>query len=687
MPDTAAAVLTEAQPSQNATRARASAGAGGGIALGNDVEINPAKPLPHLSSFGAEAFEAQDRRAVGEQYALLCGRSYIPRTTQTASYKNLKNPHLVRLLDAGIVQWAPENRQRFALVFDRPAGRKILQSPEAAPLRIAEDRLSAAILQPALSVLMDFVNVDMVHGAINLENMFLTGAEGSETLMLGECISSAPSARQHAIYETIERGMAQPMGRGPGTIKDDLYAFGVCVAMMIRGENLMHGKTEKQILQEKLEYGSYGLIVGRDRLPAGISEFLRGVLNDDEQQRWGIDDAMKWLEGRRLSPKQPRMPLKAARPFIFQERKYWDLRSIAMAFANNINEAGSAIEKDQFDLWIKRNFEDKQLEGRLEKVWEREKAAGREKLVSSVSMVLDPHAPVRYKRLSVLPMGYGSALAEAMAKEQDIQIYAELILQQILNFWINMRFEEIPDASNMIANFEKCRNFLTQKMPGYGIERVVYMLNKEAFCMSPLLKDFIVVSVGGLVLALEALARRGEKTDKVFDRHMIAFISVREPKMIDPNLGHLISHDRANQLLGITRTLAAIQKRFATGPLPALSAMLVSMMEPAFNRFVDRDLRQELVKRMDKHKDSGNLALILELIDDPRILNDDINRYMQARAEFASLTQERLNMAAALKGRKDFGYATGRQVAMAVSSILGAIGLISYIATQFMGKM
>jgi hypothetical protein len=39
------------------------------------------------------------------------------------------------LLDAGIVQWAPENRQRFALVFDRPAGRKILQSSEAAPLR------------------------------------------------------------------------------------------------------------------------------------------------------------------------------------------------------------------------------------------------------------------------------------------------------------------------------------------------------------------------------------------------------------------------------------------------------------------------------------------------------------------------------------------------------------------------
>ncbi len=37
--------------------------------------------------------------------------------------------------------------------------------------------------------------------------------------------------------------------------------------------------------------------------------------------------------------------------------------------------------------------------------------------------------------------------------------------------------------------------------------------------------------------------------DSILDRHMVAFISVRDPKSIDPYLGHIISHDRAYQVV------------------------------------------------------------------------------------------------------------------------------------------
>lgn len=653
--------------------------------VGQDIEIYPDRPCNAFASHETRAFEAKDRRQQGDQFALLCGRHTVPRVTSIASYKNLKSPHILRLIEAGVVNWKHENRQRFVFVFDKPNGQKILASPEAVPYRFAEDRIISALIQPIVTALAEFRNADIVHGGINPENIFVTGSAGAESAVLGECLTSAPSFRQHALFETIERGMAQPTGRGQGTLKEDLYAFGMCVAMVVRGENFILGKDPKQIVYDKIENGSYGIIVGRERMPAGVSEFLRAVLNDDETQRWDIDDALRWLEGRRLSPKQPRVNVHAARPFVFKENKFWDLRSVATAFAEDPAAAAVSIEKDQFDFWLKRNFEDQQLIARLEKVWEREKGGSRERLISSVTMALDPRAPVRYKNISAFPVGFGGALAEAMAKGDDIQNHAEMLQQQLFNNWVNLRPDEVGEAAGIITTFEKCRNYLTQKMPGYGMERVLYTLSKEAACMSPLLKNYFVLGAASLLMALESISVQQNRPDNVLDRHMIAFISVREPKMIDPHLGHVISHDRAYQLIGILRTLAAVQKRFSIAAVPGVGNWLIDMIGPALNRFNDRELRQEVAKRLNKLVDSGNLPAILDLVDDMKLVQDDANRFALARQEFILLTNEKEGIDAHLKKNKNFGYATGRQVAMLVSSAIAVMVILGYIVAHLAG--
>jgi hypothetical protein len=655
----------------------------GRVMVGNDIEIFPSKPRDDLSSTGTRAFEAKDRRLTGEQFALLCSRGAVPRVTLIGSYKNLKSPHIMKLVDAGIVNWLPEDRQRFALIYERPFGKKVLAAPDAKPFKMSEDRIISTIIQPIVSVLADLRNVDIVHGAVNPENIFLIGGEGSETVILGECLSSAPSYRQHPLFETIERSMAQASGRGPGTSREDLYALGMSVAMMVRGENFMLGKSHRQIIHDKIEHGSYGSIIGRERLPGGISEFLRGVLNDDEGQRWDIDDVFRWLDGRRLSPKQQQIHLKAARPFIFCEEKYWDLRALAQAFSENVVEAANAVDKDNFDLWLKRNFEDKALTARLAETWKKEKGSPRDKLLSAVCMAIDVRGPVRYKGLSIFPAGFGGALAEAMEKGEDIQIYAEMIVQQLFGNWISQQFEDIPDATGLMGIFEKCRSALTQKMSGYGIERVLYILSKEAVCMSPLLKDFFVAGPGGLLMALEKISRQANRPAAMLDRHMIAFISVREPKMIDPHLGHVISQDKSAQIIGAARTFAAIQRRFSTGPMVGVGNWLISTMAPVIEHFNDRDLRQEMASRLSKLQDQGNLGAILELVDDNRLVQDDTQRFNAAKYEYQRLLQEKKEIEGYLKKRKYFGRSTGRQVAMFMSSILSVFIILGYVILHF----
>ncbi|MCK5518560.1 MAG: hypothetical protein KAI61_04025 [Alphaproteobacteria bacterium] len=656
----------------------------GRIMVGHDIEILPDKERTEYASPATKAYEAKARNLGGEHFALICGCATVPRVTTIGSYKGLKSLHILRLIEAGVIDWMPENCQKFALIYEKPAGKKMMESADAIPYKVSEDHLIPMIIAPAVKALSDFRNIDFIHGAINAENIYMSGMQGTERIILGDCLSSAPSLQQHPLYEMASRAVAQASGRGPGTIKDDLYALGVCVAMAARGKNFMLGKSPQQIIYEKIEHGSYGAIIGRERIPGGVSEFLRGVLNDDDDQRWSIDDAMRWLEGRHINPKPSRVILKAARPLIFREQKYLDLRSLAEGFSKNVSDAGVEIEKGQFELWLKRNFEDKALRARFDDICEKEKTAPRDRWIFSVCMALDPFGPLRYKGRSIFPGGLGMALAEAIAQNEDIQIYGEMVLQQFFNDWIGQIFDELPDAAGIMSILEKSRGVLSQKMPGYGIERVLYMLDQEVACMSPILRDYFVLAPGNLLLALESISQSGTRPDTILDRHMIAFISVRERQMIDSHLGYVNSSNKGNQMIGIIRTLAAIQRRFFIGSVPGVGNWLISMTEPIVKLLKDHELRQKLVRAIGRLQDNGNLTALLDLVDDPILIQDDAKRFGMACREYKSLVLEKRAIESYFRKRKYFGKATGRQVAVLFSSVLSVIVIAGYVVLRLM---
>src|SRR5690606_102708 len=232
---------------------------------------------------------------------------------------NIKSPHLLKLVEAGVVNWTPEGRQLFAFVFDMPPAKRLMAPGSHKALRIPEERIVAALIEPAVGVLAELRDADIVHGALSPDNIFMAGANGAEAAVLGECLTSAPGFRIHPSFETIERGMAQPSGRGPGSVKNDLYTLGICIAIALRGFNPLAGKSVDQIIEDKIEHGTYACLVGSERLSAGITELLRGLMHDDESGRWTLDDVLRWMEGRRLSAKQPYVMPTAARPFAFRE--------------------------------------------------------------------------------------------------------------------------------------------------------------------------------------------------------------------------------------------------------------------------------------------------------------------------------------------------------------------------------
>lgn len=649
--------------------------------LGDDIEIFPSQPLPLFDHGAVRAFAARSPRH-GSLFALVCDRGIIPRHNNTNAYQAIKSQNILRLAEAGVVYWPPDKCERYVLIYHQPPDmRRFLEKPSSqisGPMN--EEWLMRVLIRPVLTMLAEMRDGDFIHGGIHLANMYLQGAEGGENLVVGECLSMPMGYGQPALYLPIELALADPSGRGVLESRDDLYALGICVAIFARGINVGATMSAEEIIRGKVEYGAYGLVAGRERLPGAITEFLRGALNDDSQQRWNIDDALKWLEGRRLSPKQSRSVIKAARAFQLGEDKYWTLRELAMGVIKHAREAASEMTGVSAMQWLKRNFDRKALLKNFEDVVEADQdAASPDRMLTRISVMFDPHAPLRYKGLSLMPEGFGTSLAEAVARNRDIQVYGEIISTQLFGYWYQMHDEIVADAGVMMSKFEKCRTFLTRRAPNHGIERVLYAMCRDAPCFSPAFRDHFVVTPAQLALALEKIASGPSRGRLQLDRHMMAFLSEREARVFDPHLGHFISNDAGQNKLGVLKVLASIQRAYKLPALPKLTEWMYAEFDETLKRFYDADLREKIRSQLGKIVKTGDLPRFLDVVDDPHTVREDTTGYAMAQREYKLLVLEKEGLSTGLSRGKTFGVARAQDYAFYFVFVLAAIFIVCYL--------
>ncbi|MGM0423074.1 MAG: hypothetical protein ACQEQL_08275 [Pseudomonadota bacterium] len=688
--DNAAAPTTETAEANVASSTETVTPPSGEVAgLGSNITIDFNAPIESYTDVNP-VFRAFNKETNMDLMAVLAPPSSLPRINFIQSFKFMQSPNVLRLVDSGIVDLPAEGREYWAFIYEMPPGPPLLTAWDAKIKPIPEHILLNQLLPSIFEILKEFNASDIVHGAINLRNMYISKIGEEHTAVLGECLSTAPGMTQHVLFEPIERAMAEPQARGLGMAKDDLYAIGVCIGILARGINPIENMSEDEIIKAKIEGGSYALVIGQERLYAGITEFLRGVLNDEPSQRWDFDDVAKWIDGRRLSPRQPLSQLKAARPFSFRDKKYWYLRNLVYAFSQHESDALTALTGSKFTNWFERNFDDKNLVANVETVIERNKSVAKagaagERYISEMFIALDPAGPIRFKTHAIGLRGFGNGLAHAYATGRDVQIYAQILNYQLYVIWLSMQLNVPPDAPLLASHFDRARQFLNQKLGGYGLERVAYMRSEHAACLSPKLKRFFVHDCVHLVKSLEKLAAAGQVDLPVFDRHMIAFLSVRNPKTIDPHLSLVNANGKVFQLLGTVKTLAAIQKSMKTGALPHLGDLLIKNSKPAIERVYDRRLKESMEKRVSALKGSGDMGALLEALDNEKMIQDDARKFVEAQAEYAAIESEGVQLVYALQRKKDYGQQKGRQVAMLLAVIVSFIALMINTIAYFAG--
>ncbi len=656
-----------------------------GILLGTRAEIIPSRPLPNFDMIGGPVFAAKYKGTEGaaDLMAILCNTGLPARLDFITAMRSIDHPSILRLIDSGVVLWPQDNVHYYSFAYQRPQSPRLMQSLEGRHQPMSEDAINHYFVKPLIGALMELQRTGIVHNAIRPTNIFWRIGSATPP-QLGDCMSVPAGYGQPVLFEPLERAMSTPTGRGTGQHVDDCYAFGVTLAMIFLGHNPMQGMDDQAIMQMKIERGSFVSLVGNHRLPATHIELLRGLLTDDSRQRWTALDLEQWLSGRRLTPKNSDAGRRASRTFNFYGKDYWQVRPLAVALASNVAEAAKIIENGSLEKWLRRAFDNDDRAELLQDAQRSLKESGRtanyeDQMVTRACIALDPPAPIRYRGIAVMPLGIADMLVEAIMADSSPQVLCDIISSQLVTFWVEMQRDIKTDLVPLGQQFERMKNMLDKAGFGYGVERVIYELNPSLPCLSSFLRHQYVTSPKMMLPAFERVALSGNRPHEPMDRHIAAFLIVRDRR--GELLFEAIASSEASPKRGIAllTLLAEMQNRYGPDSVPALTQWLLPLIEPSVQRFLSKTLKERLRTQIKDVAARGDLGSLLRLLDDPKRVEHDQREFIAARLLYLNILKEINMLEARLANRDSVMRSLGKPMAASISTFVAILLVLAAV--------
>lgn len=609
--------------------------------------IDGGRPIPEMDTKTAKAYAVTDRQNQGDQLVgLVCSRGIPVRADLLQHLKDQSIRGILQVIEWEAIDWPPAGGKTMCIIYERPLGGRVIDSIAQGKARISEYDVVSKLIEPLVAAISSLEAMAQPHRSIRPGNLHFLDAART-TIVVGDCASGPPGYSQPGIFESIERCTASPSGRGMGTSMDDIYALGVTVIITMLGYNPGRDKSLGEMLAIKLDRGSYAAICGNARIPISLVEPLRGMLNDDEMNRWTTEEIRAWIDGRKRTPQQRKGQPKAETPYIFGSRPHTSPRALAYAFSRDPDEMIRTIKSDEnFDSWIRRSLGDDDLADRIKFVIEQAKlssgtpGADSSVIAARICSMLDPRGPIRFQRYAMMPDALNYALPTEVSVRDNTQLMSDMITNEVYESWFKVQERSSPDHLIWQRNFVQCKRYLSIKDPGYGIERCLYEMNQNLPCLSQILKNHYVTGLRELLPALDVTANQVDSEVRPLDRHIMAFIAARFDEDIQPHLRALSSQDEQRRTIGMLSLLAFIQWKTNVSTLLGLTSWVGGLLQPAINSYHSRTTRKEIEKAIPQLVRQGSLPELFNLIDNAEKRRVDDDGFAKAQEEFGAAEAE-----------------------------------------------
>lgn len=653
------------------------------VQLRDRFEIHCDKPLPDLDTPSAKAFEVQDRRGAGRALYALIGRAdTLQRTSVMRALRGMQNPGMLQFIEGGVVEWPAAGRKVIAAIYERPAGGKVMPDLNGTMNDVVPDQFFAKkVIKPLYDALAELRSRSVTHRAIRPDNVYAFDGKG-ERIVLGDCVTTPPGYDNPALFEPIETALCLPEGRGTGHYSDDMFSLGVTLLFLMLGTNPVRGRTPDDVMRQRLEQGSYATLAGENRVPLSMIEPLRGLLHDDSRERWTLEQLDLWLNGRRLTPLQPRMEKRAQRSFKVGAHEFATARGAAWGLMNNWDKALGIIKEGRLEVWLRRGLEDNERADQLNTVIKVVEALPGDKrgqgdlLVSRAIMVLFPEAPLCFRGIRCTLDGYGPALASSMMRKGDIKAFADMVVWDVVKYWVQAQSVYNPEHTQAEQNFRDLRIFLANKSSGYGIERIAYEQNENMPCLSPYVENEHVSEMRELLPALETASKSADTNSWPVDRHIAAFTAARYERDLTPQLKAMEDPQPERQALGMLSLLAVLQWRLGPEALFGLASWLGGLVAPVINSYHSRERRKRLEKEIPRVVRKGSLPELYNLLDNAEERGSDHEGFEAAKGEYAQSKRMIIALESGQAARDENATRVGHQMAAVGSVIVGLLTIM-----------
>jgi len=610
--------------------------------LQDRYRIELSTPLPEFDGKTTKAYAATDLAEPSRLlFALICQPGTVQRHRAIGILKTITHQCILPLASAGSVQLSRPEEERFVIFYERPQGKKLSELLAEHQHQITPHFVCDRIIAPIASAINQLAELDISHGSINPDNIYF-----SDMAVLGPCVSEPCGYSQPFYCEPLERMQAMPSAKGEGSTAQDYYALAAVVLYVLHGAKHFTEMNPELLARLILREGVYNAMTRQKEVPEIFYDFFRGMLCQNADDRWSHRYLKPWLEGKRYNVLSPPPPLEAIRPFEFENAQASTRRELAHLFCTDWDKIAESVRSGKLTQWVAVSLRNKDLAEKVARISRSVVDLGFKNEVQlteqimHIILLLDPNGPIRIKNLSLFMDGIDSLCAELYANKahQELQMLAKFIEFNMGNYWMELQRKgspnyTIPTAVNTILiKLERLRTTMRYSGLGFGLERMLYELNPEMPCLSPLLRQWHVLTLPQLLTRLDRLAPNLSKEDEPLDRHMAAFLASRLSIQHEIRLHDLASSPTlaTNRAIIALHLLSMAQQKSGDMRLPGLTHWLVLRILPALDAVHSRSLKQKIKAMLMEQAKSGYMQLLSDIVVTSNYASADQTGFHQA---------------------------------------------------------
>lgn len=635
-------------------------------------------PLPEFDTIGATAYEHRQDRNL---YILVQNRNVPLRKNILDAYNRIKASALSDLRESKVLD--TPHGQAACFFMQRPRGGRLFNGKP-----IGDKVLRSLVLPSVLGAMRTLHEEGATYRFLSPDRIYYK-SETAEELVLLECFSVPAGLQQLFSYETIGRSMVDPVARGEGVESDDYYALGILIAHLMLGRDPIGARSEQSFQQARMSQGSFAAVVSGSSITGAVSALLRGLLQDDPEQRWGHKDVMNWINGELRSASPGSGNWVMAQTINFQGRTITDSRALSAALQANPDAAYSLFNRQAISQWVLQiapgNDAHQALVNLLEfgSTTKRVDATAttQDAVLARFCSLLDPHGPVRYRDISLMPDALGPFFASAhmQGKKEHIKNLQSLMSGNIWHALMDIRTLLVGEESQIDQMDSRMAWLKDARQINDSMEQALYTLNEGLPCHSPEVAGAWVSTPMQAMRALDKRCLTSVEGIKLDDVDLLAFFAARASS-VRPFVLKLANLPVEKRDTVHLKMFGEMHQIYGSRPLKGLARLFQIRFRSRIAKLKSKTRRELLTKKVKETSENGDIFGLSKLVNIERLQAADERGFSQARAKVKKLERAMLFASRIISPNDPTAIAKSAQV----TSYLGAFVLLGSLMMRLL---